>query len=469
MVSEQENDDEIAEIEELFDLEQASVLQLGSEFAGRYLVEEQLGIGGMGCVYRVKDNRTGDTLALKVLQNSMLSDVAARRRFVREGRASLMLKHPHIVQVHEFSVAPDGLPYMTMEYLQGESLADILLKSGPLTLPRFITSFAQILSALSHAHELGIIHRDIKPSNIMFVPTNRGRENIKLVDFGVAKLISDSGGTQELTVLGEFIGSPCYMSPEQCEGNDVDNRADLYALGCVMYEALTGIRAFRAGNSLRIMHMQVHEMPQPFHKVVPDMQVPKWLDQLIFKTLAKNPNDRYENAHKLKIDLLDGRFRSQDEGTATHFSVLPWESLRGMPFDETSSGSFEVIPREKPPPPFAAKTSPAATLAVGTVSNPQVFKSFNWNVLKLLSNAGILNEEDLRNARQFQQLNGGDLGRILILLGRIDHNTLIAAKTAQHLIQLGELKQDKAVSLVRLCRKNGQSLEDAINFSASDK
>jgi serine/threonine protein kinase len=467
MSGEQDEIDNIDPLEEFFDLEQASVLKIGSLFADRYFVEEQLGIGGMGCVYRVTDRKTDKTLALKVLHAAMLSDIGARKRFVREGRASLLLQHPHIVQVLEFSVAPDGLPYMIMEYLQGESLADILLKSGPLTLARFITAFSQVLSALSHAHELGIIHRDIKPSNIMFVPTSRGRENIKLVDFGVAKLITDAGGTQELTVLGEFIGSPCYMSPEQCEGNNVDNRSDLYALGCVMYEAITGVRAFRAGNSLRIMHMQVHELPAPFSKAVPEASIPKWLEQLIFKTLAKNPNDRHDNAYKLKIDLLDGRFRAPDEVTATSFNVLPWESLRGQPFDETSSGSFEAIPKEKPPQPFNDKMSPAATLAVGTISNPQVFKSFNWNVLKLLNASGILNEEDLQNARQFQQLNGGDLGRILVLLGRIDNNTLIAAKAAQHLIQLGELKQDRAITVVKQCQKTGKTFEEAINESTN--
>lgn len=458
-MSGKQEDYEFDPSEEFYDADQASVLKLGSRFADRYIIEALLGIGGMGCVYRIFDTETNSTKALKVLQNSLLSDVAVRRRFVREGRASLMLNHPHIVQVHEFSATPDGLPYMVMEYLQGESLADILMKSGTLTLARFITTFAQVLSALSHAHELGIVHRDIKPSNIMFSPTSRGRENVKLVDFGVAKLIDDSGGTQELTVLGEFIGSPCYMSPEQCEGNEIDIRSDLYSLGCVMYEAITGVRAFRAGNSLRIMHMQVHEMPPPFSKVVPEATIPKWLEQLIFRTLAKNPADRYANAYKLKIDLLDGRFRGADEGTATNFSVLPWESLRAQPFDETSSGSFE-IPKDKPTAPAIEKVSPAATLAVGTISNPQVFKSFNWNVLKLLNLSGILTEEDLKNARHFQQLNGGDLGRILILLGRIDNNTLIAAKTAQHLIQLGELKQDKAIALVRKCQKTGKSFEE---------
>lgn len=454
------NDDVDDLVDELLDLDQTSVLKLGSLFAGRYLVEGQIGFGGMGCVYRVLDKKSDKTLALKVLNTMFLSDVAARRRFIREGRASLALEHPHIVQVREFSVAPDGLPYMIMEYLQGESLADILMKSGPLTLARFVTTFSQVLSALTHAHDQGIIHRDIKPSNIMFVPTSRGRENVKLVDFGLAKLLSDAGGTQELTALGEFIGSPCYMSPEQCLGDQVDKRSDLYSLGCVMYEAISGVRAFRAGSSLRIMHMQVYESPPPFSKVVPGVDIPKWLEQLIFKTLDKNPDNRYEDAHKLKIDLLDGRFRSQDEN-ATHFAVLPWESLRGQPFDETSSGSFEVLPKTPLPPVTTEKVSSAATLAVGTISNPQVFKSFNWKVLKLLASSGILNEEDLFNAREFQKANGGDLARILVLLGRVDNNTLLAAKTAQHLIELGELKQDRAIVLINHCRNTGMDFNDA--------
>ncbi|MDZ4834283.1 MAG: serine/threonine-protein kinase [Candidatus Melainabacteria bacterium] len=449
--------------EELLDLELPSVLKLGELFADRYQVEALLGVGGMGSVYRVFDNETKQTVALKVLNTASLSDAGARRRFVREARNSLSLQHPHIVRVTDFAMSTDNLPYMVMEYLQGESLADLLMKSGPLTLARFITTFSQIMGALSYAHDQGIVHRDIKPSNIMFVPTSRGRDNVKLVDFGVAKLISDAGGTQELTVLGEFIGSPCYMSPEQCEGAEIDVRTDLYALGCVMYEALTGVRAFRAGSALRIMHMQVHEMPPPFKKVMPDANIPKWLEQLIFKALAKKPSDRYENAYKLKIDLLDGRFRGQDEGAADSFHVLPWESLRGAPFDETSSGSFPILPVS---PATASEKLGASTLAVGTISNPQVFKSFHWAVLKLLNLAEILSEEDLNNARDFQNLNGGDLGRILVLLGRINNEILMAAKNAQRLIQLGQIKQDSAITVLKHCQSTGLDFDDALKALA---
>lgn len=457
-----ENDD-IDLPEELLDLELPSVLRLGELFADRYQVEALIGVGGMGSVYRAFDNETNAPVALKVLNTASLSDAGARRRFVREARNSLSLQHPHIVRVTDFAVASDNLPYMVMEYLQGESLADILLKSGPLMLARFITTFSQILGALSHAHDQGIVHRDIKPSNIMFVPTSRGRDNVKLVDFGVAKLISDAGGTQELTVLGEFIGSPCYMSPEQCEGAEIDIRTDLYALGCVMYEAITGVRAFRARSALRIMHMQVHEMPQPFSKVVPDANIPKWLEQIIFKALSKKPEDRYENAYKLKLDLLDGRFRGSDE-RADNFHVLPWESLRGTPFDETASGSFEIVPNNTAS--ASEKVGGASTLAVGTISNPQVFKSFHWAVLKLLNTAGILTEEDLNNARDFQNLNGGDLGRILVLLGRVNNDVLLAAKNAQRLIQLGQIKPESAIVVLKHCQSTGLTFDEAVKALA---
>lgn len=447
--------------EELLDLELPSVLRLGEFFAERYQVEAMIGVGGMGSVYRVFDTHKKQTVALKVLNTASLSDAAARRRFVHEARHSLSLQHPHIVRVIEFSIAPGNLPFLVMEYLQGESLSDILLKSGPLTLARFITTFSQILGALSYAHDQGLVHRDIKPSNIMFVPTSRGRDNVKLVDFGVAKLLSDAGATQELTIMGEFIGSPCYMSPEQCEGAEIDIRSDLYSLGCVMYEALTGVRAFRARSALRIMHMQVHEMPKPFSKIVPDADIPKWLEQLIFKTLAKKPSDRYENAYKLKLDLLDGRFRGQEE-RAADFHVLPWESLRGTPFDETSSGSFPVLPSAVSGPQAASEILGASTLAVGTVSNPQVFKAFHWEVLKLLNTAEILTEEDLNNARDFQNLNGGDLGRILVLLGRINNEILMAAKNAQRLIHLGQMKQDRAITVLQHCQKTGLDFDEAV-------
>jgi len=447
------------------------------------VVEAQLGYGGMGCVYRAIDKKTNRRVALKILHPSMLSDTSARRRFIREGRNSLSLRHPHIVQVTDFALSKDGLLYMEMEYLQGESLADIVMKTGPLTLGRFVDVFVQVCNALIYAHEQGFVHRDIKPSNIMIGPSRRGGDRVKLVDFGVAKLLNDSG-MQELTFVGEFIGSPCYMSPEQCEGADsVDGRSDLYSLGCVMYEAITGVRAFRGPSSLRIMHKQVHEMPAIFSKARPDLAIPAWLEHVVFKTLAKNPRERYDNAHALKLDLLDGRFQSsQDEDRATNFEVLPWESLQHAPFDETASGtnfdaavsgSHEAIvskaydaaisgTHEAGLKTITRRRAAASTLAVGTVSNPIVFKSFNWSVLKLLSYGGMIQEEDLLEARQFQQHNGGDLGRILVILGKIDNKTLLSAVKAQRLVELGEMKTDRAIYLLHYCQRMRADLEEAI-------
>lgn len=452
-------------VNELFDIELSSLLKPGAIFADRYEVEKQLGYGGMGAVYSAQDQKIGKRVALKILHPTMLSDAGARRRFIREGRNSLGLKHPHIVHVNDFGLSRDGLLYMEMEYLHGESLADILMKTGPLTLARFVNAFAQILSALVYAHDQGFVHRDIKPSNIMLIPTKRGAESIKLVDFGVAKFVSDMGGTQELTALGEFIGSPCYMSPEQCEGNDVDARSDLYSLACVMYEAISGVRAFRGGSALRIMHKQVKEMPPALSKVRPDLNFPMWLEDLIFKGLAKKPRDRYDTANRMKHDLLDGRFKTQN--TAEHFEVLPWESLQRPVYDETASGTFDALVSGSnwealPVGVTTMKGQQASTLAVGTISNPSVFKSFNWAVLKLLSFGGMIKEEDILMAREFQQHNGGDLGKILVLLGKLDNKTLMSAVQAQRLIELNQLKMDRAVTILHYCQRMRIGLEDAM-------
>jgi len=447
---------------DISELQPSSSLIVGSVFDERYLVVTQLGDGGMGCVYRAIDHQTDGTVALKVLHPSLLSDNPSRQRFIREGKASSQLTHRNIVQVNKFAITPNGLLYMEMEYLNGQSLAEALIKSGPLPLPRFVNIFTQVLSALTYAHEHEIVHRDLKPGNIMLVKSSKV-EKVKLVDFGVAKLLSDSAG-QQLTGFGEFIGSPSFMSPEQCAGETVDARADIYSLGCVMYEAISGSRAFTGSSSLAIMHKQVHELPLQLSVIRPDGSVPGWLERIIYRALAKDPDNRYQTAEAMKADLLDARFTPGKEGDTVYddSSRLPWERFREEVYKaQSDSGSFEALP-ERQVGETTERIKAAASVNTGVTTNPTEFRSFDWAVLKLLKLAVLVTDEELAAARQYQRENGGDLGRILVILGTVENKTLLSAIKAQRLIELEQLTLERATAIVGFCQKNNLYYDEAV-------
>ncbi len=440
--------------------ELSSVQVIGSLFADRYQITAELGYGGMGRVYCATNLKSSKQVALKVLHPYLLADSQSRRRFIREGRASIELKHPNIVSVVDLGVAGSGLLFMEMEYLPGGSLASILLKDGPLSLPRFINAFTQVCSALNYAHKQGIIHRDIKPSNIMLTETGTSTETAKLVDFGIIKLISESEDAAQLTRTGDVMGSPSYMSPEQCQGFHLDLRADIYALGCVMYEAITGVRAFQADHALRIMHKQVYEMPPEFSKVRPELSIPGWLESIIFKCLKKEPEKRYVSADLLKMNLLESRHADEEEEMAESFSVLPWESLGGSP-PAAPAASGESSSRK------SKETAEMKKEEVGSISDknsqsPAVFKSFEFSVVSLLRKGGMIGESDIIAARDFQRTHGGDLGRILVHMGKIDNKMLLSTVKSQRMIELGQLKIEQAILALHYCQRMRVDFEDAM-------
>lgn len=437
--------------------ELSSVQVIGSLFADRYQITAELGYGGMGRVYCATNLKSSKQVALKVLHPYLLADSQSRRRFIREGRASIELKHPNIVSVNDLGVAGSGLLFMEMEYLPGGSLASILLKDGPLSLPRFINAFTQVCSALNYAHKQGIIHRDIKPSNIMLTETGTSTETAKLVDFGIIKLISESEDAAQLTRTGDVMGSPSYMSPEQCQGFRLDLRADIYALGCVMYEAITGVRAFQADHALRIMHKQVYEMPPEFSKVRPELSIPGWLESIIFKCLKKEPEKRYVSADLLKMNLLESRHADEEEEMAESFSVLPWESLgsSAAPAAESSSSRKEKAAAEQ-------RTDDSVVTPEKNSQSPAVFKSFEFSVVSLLRKGGMIGESDIIAARDFQRTHGGDLGRILVHMGKIDNKMLLSTVKSQRMIELGQLKIEQAILALHYCQRMRVDFEDAM-------
>jgi len=277
----------------------------GNILVGKYKVISVLGRGGMGCVYRVQQLFLNKELALKTVDKGRVSDVLMRR-FQLEAKAAASLIHPNLVQVHDFGLLDDEQPYMVMDLVDGVTLAEQLKIGGPMSLQQIGPLFAQICFGLAYAHNQGVVHRDIKPSNIMLVNgLPLGAEgSVKVVDFGIAKLINtDRGEIQALTRTGEIFGSPLYMSPEQCAGGEVDRRADIYALGCVLFEALTGTPPHVGANSLTTM-MAHQSQPAPTLKEASlGKEFHAALEQIVEKMLRKLPAERYQDLSLVAYDV----------------------------------------------------------------------------------------------------------------------------------------------------------------------
>ncbi|MDR3612083.1 MAG: serine/threonine-protein kinase [Candidatus Obscuribacterales bacterium] len=278
---------------------------VGQVIAGKYQILSQLGKGGMGAVYKVRQIFLDEIFALKLLALSNIMSGVQLRRFQQEAKAARSLSHQNLVKVHDFGVLENEQPYLVMDYVDGPTLAEYLRTNGTLTVKQAKLLCTQLCSGLAHAHDKGIVHRDIKPSNIIVVSEHElGTEgSIKIVDFGIAKIMTNEHNLQQLTRTGEIFGSPFYMSPEQCLGTPVDQRSDIYSLGCVLFESLTGTPPFIGSNSLRTMVL--HETaPIPSLKEASlSKEFPEAIERIVAKMLAKSPADRYETAHAAADDL----------------------------------------------------------------------------------------------------------------------------------------------------------------------
>ncbi len=324
----------------------------------RYEILEILGKGGMGVVLKARHAKLTKLVAIKVLDASLLVDDASRIRFEREAKAGSNLSHPNLVTVFDFGFGKDNEPYLVMEYVEGNSLSDLLSAQGTLTALEFLDTFIQASKAIQYIHNQNIIHRDIKSSNLMIQIIDEDRY-VKLLDFGIAKVLSDPlGPGQNLTTTGMAVGSPPYMSPEQCIGKGTDKRSDIYSLGCVMYECLAGTPPFVGENSLQTIHMHTNEKPTPLSKRFP---VNDHIVEIVFRCLEKQPDKRYQNASELLMALTNAahstkrtepvsveRFSiqsaSKERNTRTqeHFSTLEGSAIGQQSF-LTGGATAEVL------------------------------------------------------------------------------------------------------------------------------
>ena len=293
---------------------------------GNYQVLKMIGHGGMGSVYEAVQNPIGRRVAIKILHPEYANDSEVLKRFFNEARAANLVNHPSIVQVSDYGQLPNGSAYLVMEYLSGQTLAERLDGSGGRLSVDVAQHIAwQLASALSAAHAASIIHRDLKPSNIMLVPDAimPGGIRVKILDFGIAKL-GERGGSRPDTRTGSVLGTPAYMAPEQCIGAEhIDGKADVYALGIILFEVLCGEPPFSAPNDLALLNMQVSDDPPSLQQRAP--HVPTVLSSLIRKMLRKKPAER-----PAMVEVLTGLQRLGASQSLEHL-VVPSKSGDGAP------------------------------------------------------------------------------------------------------------------------------------------
>src|ERR671936_2394712 len=264
---------------------------IGTVFDGRYRIVRKLGAGGMADVYLAEDQELGRPVAIKILNDRHAADDQFIERFRREAKNAAGLSHPNIVSIYDRGEA-EGTYYIAMEYLDGRSVKELIVSRGPAPVKVAIDYTRQILGALRFAHRHGIVHRDIKPHNVLVDPEGR----LKVTDFGIAR-----SGASQMTEVGSIIGTAQYLSPEQAKGAPVDQRSDLYSVGIVLYEMLTGKVPFTGDTPLEIAMKHLSAIPKPPSQVRHD--VPHDLDLVVLRALAKDPDERYQTAEEMDADL----------------------------------------------------------------------------------------------------------------------------------------------------------------------
>jgi predicted Ser/Thr protein kinase len=269
---------------------------IGHRVDGKYELLARLGEGGMSVVYRARRVHIGDDVAVKILTGKFVKDDAALARFRREARAAAMLRHPNVITIHDFGETDDAHApaYIVMEFVRGTPLRELLHSENHFSVERGVRLMRGICAGVASAHRQGVVHRDLKPENILVVAPDDDfeMESVRVVDFGLAKLLADAGGTS----TGAVVGTPYYMSPEQCLGEPLDTRSDVYSLGAMFYEMLSGQRPFEAETVSGLISRHLHEPPPPFEF---SLGIPRRVSMGIMHALSKDPDDRPQTATEL--------------------------------------------------------------------------------------------------------------------------------------------------------------------------
>ncbi len=302
---------------------------VGKRLDGRYEIQEIIGVGGMSVVYKAYDNADDRIVAVKILKDEFLENDEFRRRFKNESKAIAVLSHPNIVKVYDVSFG-DKLQYIVMEYVDGITLKEYIKKQGAITWNDALFFVTQILRALQHAHDKGIVHRDIKPQNIILLPNG----NIKVTDFGIARF----SRSETKTMTESAIGSVHYISPEQARGDFTDERADIYSVGVVLYEMLAGRVPFEAENAVSVALMQLQADAKKLTEI--NIDIPLGLEQICVHAMQKNPEDRYQTATEMLLDIEE--IIKNPQTTFDYYSYSDTEPTKYVQTPQTDYGLHEV-------------------------------------------------------------------------------------------------------------------------------
>jgi serine/threonine-protein kinase len=337
---------------------------VGQTIDGRYIMESLLGEGGMGYVYAARHAIIDKRVAIKVLRKEAAQDEAAAQRFIIEAKAASRIGHQNIVDITDFGVLPTGNAYFVMEFLDGPTLGKLMREHGRVPPLRAIRICTEVARGLHAAHQKSIIHRDLKPENIFVLSKDADTDGIKIVDFGIAK---DVKAGKRLTAVGMVLGTPEYMSPEQATGQESDHHVDQYALGCILYEMLTGDVPFKGENAPKTLTMHV------FDPVVPPSQrceLPGIVEDLVLKMLQKRPVDRYADMRELIAAFEDAEQELVLGTAAPRRSRSSSLTVRPGP----PNTDFFSLPRTRAPLFVAAGVGAAALILIGIVAVTQLAK-----------------------------------------------------------------------------------------------
>jgi serine/threonine protein kinase len=289
---------------------------IGTRLGDRYEVLSAIARGGMGVVYRCRHILLDKIVAIKLLNDTYLHDPSSLARFQHEAKVACQLTHPNIVAVHDFGVTEDNMLYLVMDFIEGQTLAQILDDKANIPVARVREMARQLCDGLEYAHDQGLIHRDLKPSNIMIVQTKDGRDLVKILDFGLAKFLVE-GKQQALSQTGYVLGTGFYMSPEQSRGKPADVRSEIYAIGCVLYEAITGLPPLVGDNLLETCQKHIEVIPLAMSATRPDLEIPEALESIVRRALEKDPQARFQSTSELKQAIEALKVQSEPGAFAT--------------------------------------------------------------------------------------------------------------------------------------------------------
>lgn len=355
---------------------------IGTLLVGKFRVKELIGQGAMGRVYSATQEPINRKVAVKILHQHLMEDRRVARRFQREAEAASRFSHPNSIGIFDFGQTEEGSLYIAMEYIVGRDLAEIISKEAPLAPERAVRIAVQVLNALHLAHASRIIHRDLKPENIMSSDLPGHKDFVKVCDFGIAKIQQQPGAQGQesaLTMFGMICGTPYYMSPEQAKGEELDGRTDLYSMGVIIYEMLTGEVPFRGSTPVEVIARHLTDPPLPPSKMRPDIRIPRALEAVVMRAMSKRREDRFKDAQdfasELENALKEAEFQADLERVLQDAQEPPQNHTPSQQLQASSMSGGPGVglapPRQTNAPPMAAPLSPLSQDASDILMSPR--------------------------------------------------------------------------------------------------